>query len=93
MNSVTKKNVFLDAQACSLIQTYVVCPKSKCTDIPMYELATQDLVDEYRYVGSDLGCMSILVSNGLVEPVVRYCYLCMVVFSNLVMLAMEENIE
>ena len=36
------------------------------------------------YVGtlvSDLGCMSILASTGLVEPVVRYCCLCMVVFS------------
>ena len=37
--------------------------------------------------------MSILVSTGLVEPVVRYCCLCMVVFSNLVTLAMQENIE
>jgi hypothetical protein len=37
--------------------------------------------------------MSILVSTGLVEPVVRYCCLCMVVFSNLVMFAMQENIE
>ena len=37
--------------------------------------------------------MSILVSTGLVEPVVRCCCLCMVVFSNLVMFAMQENIE
>ena len=37
--------------------------------------------------------MSILVSIGLVEPVVRYCCLCMVVFSNLVTFAMQENIE
>ena len=37
--------------------------------------------------------MSIPVSTGLVEPVVRYCCLCMVVFSNLVMFAMQENIE
>ena len=37
--------------------------------------------------------MSILVSTGLVEPVVRYCCLCMVVFSNLVTFAMQENIE
>ena len=36
--------------------------------------------------------MSILVSTGLVEPVVRYCYLCMVVFSNLVTFA-QENIK
>jgi len=50
-------------------------------------------MDVYRNVGSDLGCMSILVSTGLVEPVVRYCCLCMVVFSNLVTFAMQENIE
>ena len=37
--------------------------------------------------------MSILLSTGLVEPVVRYCCLCMVVFSNLVRFAMQENIE
>ena len=71
----------------------MVCPKSKCTDFPMYELAMWHLVDVYRYVGSDLGCMSILVSTGLVEPVVRYCCLCMVVFSNLVTFVMQENIE
>ena len=72
---------------------YVICPKSKCTDFPMYELATKHLVDVYPYVGSDLGCMSILVSTGLVEPVVRYCCLCVVAFSNLVTFAMQENIE
>ena len=72
---------------------YVVCPKSKCTDFPMYELTKQHIVDVYRYVGSDLGCMSILVSTGLFEPVVRYCCLCMVVFFNLVTFAMQENIE
>ena len=37
--------------------------------------------------------MSILVSTGLAEPVVCYCCLCMVVFSNLVTFAMQENIE
>ena len=37
--------------------------------------------------------MSILVSTGLVESVVRYCCLCMVVFYNLVTFAMKENIE
>ena len=37
--------------------------------------------------------MSILVSTGLVESVVRYCFLCMVVFYNLVTFAMQENIE
>ena len=49
------------------------------------------------YIGtlvvSDLGCMSILVSTGLVWPVVRYCCLCMVVCSNLITFAMQENIE
>ena len=37
--------------------------------------------------------MFILVSTGLSEPVVRYCCLCMVVFSNLVTFAMQESIE
>ena len=37
--------------------------------------------------------MSILVSTGLVESVVRYCCLCMVVFYNLITFAMQENIE
>jgi len=37
--------------------------------------------------------MSILVSTGLVEYVVRYCCLCKVVFYNLVTFAMQENIE
>jgi len=37
--------------------------------------------------------MYILVSTGLVESVVRYCCLCLVVFYNLVTLAMQENIE
>ena len=37
--------------------------------------------------------MYIFVSTGLVEPVVRYCCLCMVVFSNVVTFAMQENIE
>ena len=37
--------------------------------------------------------MPVLVSTGLVEPVVQYCCLCMVVFSNLVTFAMQENIE
>jgi len=59
----------------------------------MYELVTQHFVDVYRRVDSDLGCMSILVSTGLVESVVRYCCLYMVVFYNLVTFAMQENIE
>jgi len=37
--------------------------------------------------------MSILFSTGLVEAVVRYCCLCMVMFSNLVKFVMQENIE
>jgi len=37
--------------------------------------------------------MSVLVSTGLVESVVRYSCLCMVVFYNLVTFAMQENIE
>jgi len=37
--------------------------------------------------------MSILVSTGLVESVVRYCCLYIVVFYNLVTFAMQENIE
>jgi hypothetical protein len=47
----------------------------------------------YGRVGSDLGCMSILVSTGLVESVMRYCCLYMVVFYNLVTFGMQENIE
>jgi len=72
---------------------YVVCLKSKCTDFPMYELETWHIIDVYRRVGSDLGCMSVLVSTGLVESVVRCCCLCMVAFYNLVTFAMQENIE
>ena len=37
--------------------------------------------------------MSILVSNGLFEPVVRYCCLYVVVFYSLVTFAMQENIK
>jgi len=59
----------------------------------MYELVMQHLVDVYRRVGSDLVCMSILFSTGLVESVVRYCCLCVVVFYNHVTFAMQENIE
>jgi len=59
----------------------------------MYELVKWHLVDVYRHVGSDLGCMSILVSTELVESVMRYCCLCMVVFYNLVTFVMQENIE
>ena len=72
--------------------TYEVCPKSKCTDFPMYELVMQHLIDVYRRVGSDLGCMSIIVSFGLVESVVRYCSLCMVMFYNLDKFVIQENI-
>jgi hypothetical protein len=72
----------------------MACPKSKCsTDFLMYELVRQHLVDIYRHVGSDLGCMSILVSTQLVESFVRYCCLCMVVFHNHITFVMQENIE
>ena len=37
--------------------------------------------------------MSILVATGLVEQVLRYCCLCMVMFYNLIMFAMQENIK
>jgi len=37
--------------------------------------------------------MSLLVSTGLAELVVRYCCLCMVVFYHLVTLEMQEDIE
>ena len=37
--------------------------------------------------------MSILVSTGLVESVVRYCCLCMLMFYNHVRFAMQKNIE
>jgi hypothetical protein len=70
----------------------MACPKSICTDFPMYELVTQHLVDVYRRVGSDLGCMSILVSTGLFESVVRDCFSCLVVFCKHVTFAMQENI-
>ena len=59
----------------------------------MYELVTWHLVDVYRRDCSNFGCMSILVSTELVESVMRYCCLCTVVFYNLVMFVMQENIE
>jgi hypothetical protein len=62
---------------------YEVCPKSKCTDFPMYDLGMQHLVDVYRRVGNDLGCMYILIQTGSVESVVSYCCLCTVVLHNL----------
>ena len=37
--------------------------------------------------------MSILVSTAMVEPIVRYCRLCVVVFSSFVTFSMQENIE
>ena len=54
----------------------------------MYELVASHLIDVYWRVSSDLGCMSLLVSTG----VVSYCCLCMVVFYHLVTFAMQENI-
>jgi len=50
----------------------MVCPKSKCTDFPMYDLVMWHLVDVYWRIGSDLGYRFILVSTGLVESVMRY---------------------
>jgi len=37
--------------------------------------------------------MSILVSTGLFESVLRYCCLCMVMFYNVITFAMQEIIE
>ena len=37
--------------------------------------------------------MSILVATGLAESLVHYCYLCMVLFYNLIMCAMQESIK
>ena len=48
------------------------------------------------YIGTlvvTLAACPYLFQLDLVEPVVRYCCLCMVVFSNLVTFAMQENIE
>jgi hypothetical protein len=49
----------------------------------MYDLGMQPLVDVYRRVGYDLGCMYKLVQTESVESVVNYCCLCTVVFYNL----------
>jgi len=59
----------------------------------MYELVMQHILDVYRRVGSDFGCMSILVSTGLVKSVVHYFCLCLVVFYNIVTFAMQEYSE
>ena len=59
----------------------------------MDELATWHLVDVYRRIGSDLGCMLNVVSTGSAPSVVCYLCLCVVVFCNLVTFAMQENIE
>jgi hypothetical protein len=60
--------------------TYEVCPKSKCTDFPVYDLGTQHLVDIYRRVGYDLGCIYIIAQTKSFESVFSYCCLCTVVF-------------
>jgi hypothetical protein len=49
----------------------------------MYDLGMHHLVDVYRRVGNDVGCMYILVQTGSVESVMSYCCLCTVVFYNL----------
>jgi hypothetical protein len=59
------------------------CPKSKCTDFHMDDLGMQHLVDVYRWVGNDLGCMYILVQTRSVESIMSYCCLCTVMFYNL----------
>jgi hypothetical protein len=66
-----------------LIAVYEVCPKNNCTDFPMYDLGKQHLVDVYRRVGNDLGCMYILIQTGSVESGMNYCCLCTIVFYNL----------
>jgi hypothetical protein len=43
----------------STIIVYEVCPKSKCTDFPMYDLGTQHLLDVQRRVDNILACMYI----------------------------------
>jgi len=53
----------------------------------MYKLVKWHLIDLYWRIGSNLGYMSILVSTGLAESVVRYCCLCMVMFYNLITFA------
>jgi hypothetical protein len=47
----------------------------------MYDLGTQHLVDVYRRVGNDLGCVYMFILDRL--SVVSYCCLCTVVFYNL----------
>jgi hypothetical protein len=55
-----------------------------CTyDFFTYDLRKQHLVDVYRQVGNDLGCMYMLVQTESVESVVSYCCLCTVVVYNL----------
>jgi hypothetical protein len=36
---------------------YEICPKSKCTDFPMYDLGLHHLVNVYRRVRNDLVCV------------------------------------
>jgi hypothetical protein len=40
--------------------TYEICPKSKCTDFPLYDLGRQHL-GVYWQVGNNLGCVYILI--------------------------------
>jgi hypothetical protein len=57
-------------------QKFEVCPKTKCTDFPMYDLGTQHLLGVYRRAGNDLGCMYIHTCSNWIG-------LCTVVFYNL----------
>lgn len=67
--------------------------KSKCIDFAMYHLATQHTSLTCWIVGNYFGCMYILVSTGLIELVVSYCYLFIVMFHNFVIFVMKENIK
>jgi len=71
------------------LYTYEVCPKSKCTDFPMYELVT---CTSLMYIGALVvtlaACPYLFQLDWLVESIVRYCCLCMVLFYSLVTIAM-----
>jgi hypothetical protein len=48
----------------------------------MYDWGTQHLLDVYRRVGNDLGCMYILVQTGSVEPILSYfCFVRVVIYN------------
>jgi hypothetical protein len=83
--SITQYHIRSKYMLLDIVYTFIqkaFTQQSKCTDFPMYDLGTRHL-DVYWRVGNDLGCMYILVQNGSVKSVVRYCCLCTVVFYNL----------